>query len=195
MEQVRLIQRLKKQYGIKRGNPHQEVNSVKMTELTLMAGVGQETAKRLVRLNALIPSLQALVSAVQLNPMEQARLIRGLKKEYGIKPGNPQFGSCETVHNNSDKMSELALMAGVTNERHTERLNQLNALIPPLQAKSDGTGAVDSAVEEDAWDQEWEKQLLPQNAGGSQSARHQRGHSQPFCQSQQTHPAAPSAGE
>ena len=60
--------------------------------------------------------------------MEQARLIQRLKKQYGIKRGNPH----QEV--NSDKMSELTLMAGVANERQAQRLNQLNALIPPLQA-------------------------------------------------------------
>ncbi len=70
----------------------------------------------------------------QLNPMEQARLIQRLQKEYGIKAGNPQFGAREIIHNNSDKMSELTLKAGVTNERQAQRLNQLNKLIPPLQA-------------------------------------------------------------
>ncbi len=64
----------------------------------------------------------------QFNPVEQARLIQRLKDQYGIKRGNPH----QEV--NYDKMSQLTPMAGVTNERQARRLNQLNALIPPLQA-------------------------------------------------------------
>ncbi len=66
----------------------------------------------------------------QFNPMEQARLIQRLKEQYGIKSGRP----IQIMGHNPDKMSELTLMAGVTNERQAQRLNLLNDLIPPLQA-------------------------------------------------------------
>ena len=59
--------------------------------------------------------------------MEQVRLIQRLKKMLDIKPGIPH----QEV--NSHKMWELTLKAGVTNERQDQRLNQLNAHIPPLQ--------------------------------------------------------------
>ena len=61
----------------------------------------------------------------QLNPMEQARLIQRLKKMLDIKNGK---------NNSSVKMTEVAQKAGVAKERHTRRINQLNALIPPLHA-------------------------------------------------------------
>ena len=58
----------------------------------------------------------------QLNPMEQARLIRRLKEEYGILNGK---------NDSSVKMTEVAQMSGVGQET-AKRLNRLNALIPPL---------------------------------------------------------------
>ncbi len=68
--------------------------------------------------------------------MEQARLIQRLKEMLDIKIGLP----IQIIENNSDKMSEVTLMAGVTNERQARRLNRLNALIPPLQALSSSSG-------------------------------------------------------
>ncbi len=75
MEQARLIQRLKKEYDVKRGNNQVGGGgSVKMTEALEPLGVGQETAKRLDRLNKLIPPLQALVSSGQLGTSHGAAL-------------------------------------------------------------------------------------------------------------------------
>ncbi len=65
MERARLIQRLKEMHGIKQGKKD---SSVKMTEEAKALGIGPETAKRLVRLNALIPPLQALVSEGHSKP-------------------------------------------------------------------------------------------------------------------------------
>ena len=62
--------------------------------------------------------------------MEQARLIKRLKEMLDIKTGRP----IQIMENNYDKMSQLTLMAGVTNNRQAQRLNPLNALIPPLHA-------------------------------------------------------------
>ena len=58
----------------------------------------------------------------QLNPMEQARLIQRLKKEYGIRQG---------TRSTSAKMAEVAQMVGVP-KRTAERLDRLNDLVPAL---------------------------------------------------------------
>lgn len=62
MEQGRLIRRLKELHEIKPGNPL-GFNSVKMTELNKTVGVGSETAKRLDRLNDIIPELRRETNA------------------------------------------------------------------------------------------------------------------------------------
>ena len=69
--------------------------------------------------------------------MEQARLIQRLKKMHGIKNGK---------NNSSRKMREEAKALGII-EDTANRFVNLNKLIPPLQAESDGAGAVDSTVE------------------------------------------------
>ena len=106
-----------------------------MTEALDPLGIKNEKqATRLDKLNDLIPPLQALVSAGQLNPMEQARLIQRLKKEYGITQGvRTDLDSCETVHKTSRKMREVTQALGIS-EDTAGRLSKLNALIPPLQA-------------------------------------------------------------
>lgn len=73
MEQARLIKRLKEMHRITQG-VRTDLTSVKMTEVTQAVGIGQETAKRLVRLNKLIPPLQALVSTGQLGTSHGAAL-------------------------------------------------------------------------------------------------------------------------
>ena len=74
MEQARLIKRLKQQYGIKQGSRIDLVTSVTVTEVTKVVGVGSETAKRLDRLNDLIPELQNLVSTGELGMSNGAEL-------------------------------------------------------------------------------------------------------------------------
>lgn len=77
MEQARLIRRLKELHGVKRGPKSESQgtsNSVKMTEIAETVGVGGETAKRLDRLNDLIPELQAMISTGELRTTHGASL-------------------------------------------------------------------------------------------------------------------------
>ncbi len=65
----------------------------------------------------------------QLNPMEQARLIKRLKEQYGIKPGPKGEGQGTS---NSVTVTEIARVVGVEPET-AKQLNRLNKLILPLQ--------------------------------------------------------------
>ncbi|MCY0865889.1 MAG: ParB N-terminal domain-containing protein, partial [Sulfobacillus sp.] len=62
----------------------------------------------------------------QLNPMEQARLIRRLKERYGIKKGNNQRAG------GSVKFTDAVQAVGIAPET-AYQLDRLNKLIPPLQ--------------------------------------------------------------
>ncbi len=84
MEQARLIRRLKELHHIKSGPKSESQgtsNSVKMTEIAETVGVGSETAKRLDRLNDLIPELQALISTGELGTTHGTSLATLTPKE------------------------------------------------------------------------------------------------------------------
>lgn len=63
----------------------------------------------------------------QLNPMEQARLIKRLKEQYGVRPG-PKSKRQGT--SNTEIISEIALDM---TDRQMRNLDKLNDLIPELQ--------------------------------------------------------------
>ena len=65
----------------------------------------------------------------QLTPMEQARLIKRLKEQYGVRPGPKSEGQRKT---NTAEFARIAKFVGVE-PGTAKQLNRLNKLIPQLQ--------------------------------------------------------------